>query len=80
MKTIVLSPTAAKQLDRIFDQQRVAIVESLAAYALGKPADTKAMVGSPTVRMRIGDYRIIFDETPHSITVLAIGHRREIYR
>jgi mRNA-degrading endonuclease RelE of RelBE toxin-antitoxin system len=30
--------------------------------------------------MRVGDYRIIFDETPTMITVLALGHRRDIYR
>ena len=42
--------------------------------------DTKAMVGTPTVRLRIGDNRVIFDETANEITVFAIGNRREIYR
>ena len=80
MKTIVLSPAAAKALDRISEPFRTAVAESLAAYALGKPSDTKAMAGTPAVRMRVGDYRVIFDETTTNITVLAIGHRREIYR
>ena len=38
------------------------------------------MVGTPTVRLRIGDNRVIFDETANEITVFAIGNRREIYR
>ena len=80
MKLIVFSPVAAKSLDRISEPSRSTLVEALSAYALGKLADTKAMTGTPTVRMRVGDYRIIFDETEGRIHVLAIGHRREIYR
>lgn len=80
MKAIVLNSSAAKALDRISEPFRTAIAETLAAYALGKPSDTKAMAGTATVRMRIGDYRVIFDETKTNITVLAIGHRREIFR
>lgn len=80
MKTVVLNPSAAKALDAIAEPFRSAITEGLAAYALGRPSDTKAMAGTPTVRMRIGDYRVIFDETKTTITVLAVGHRREIYR
>lgn len=80
MKTIVLAPGAARSLDRIAEPFRTAIAEQLAAYALGKPCDTKAMAGTPTVRLRMGDYRAIFDETKTTITVLALGHRRDIYR
>lgn len=80
MKTIVLAPMAARSLDRIAEPSRTALVEALVSYALGKPADTKSMVGTPTFRMRVGDYRIVFDETPTTITVLALGHRRDIYR
>ena len=31
-------------------------------------------------RFRMGDYRIIFDVEEESIIVLAVGHRREIYK
>jgi mRNA-degrading endonuclease RelE of RelBE toxin-antitoxin system len=30
-------------------------------------------------RLRIGDWRVIFIEDATSITVVAVGHRREIY-
>jgi len=38
--------------------------------------------GSDRFRARVGDYRIIytFDVTQNKIHLLAIGHRREIYR
>ena len=31
-------------------------------------------------RFRIGDYRVIFDVSGTIITILNLGHRREIYR
>jgi len=36
----------------------------------------------PLYRIRVGDYRIIYDirESELLILVVAIGHRREIYR
>ncbi len=80
MKTIVLQPAAARQIDKLAADVRDALTEALSAYAMGRPSETKAMTGTPTVRMRVGDYRIIFDETAATITVLALGHRRDIYR
>ena len=80
MKTIALNAVAAKALDRIAEPHRTQIAEALAAYALGKPSDIKAMQGGKTVRMRVGDYRVIFDEHEKLLEVLAVGHRREIYR
>jgi mRNA interferase RelE/StbE len=40
------------------------------------------MTGSERYRLRIGDYRVIyrFDLTKQVIYLLAIGHRREVYR
>jgi mRNA-degrading endonuclease RelE of RelBE toxin-antitoxin system len=30
--------------------------------------------------VRVGDYRVVFDENGNTITVVAVGHRREVYR
>lgn len=40
------------------------------------------MVGSDKYRLRVGDYRVIyrFDIAGGEIYLVAIGHRREIYR
>ena len=40
------------------------------------------MVGSDKFRLRVGDYRVIyrFDLAKGEIYLVAIGHRREIYR
>lgn len=40
------------------------------------------MTGGNRYRLRVGDYRIIytFDTAKNEIHLLAVGHRREIYR
>jgi mRNA interferase RelE/StbE len=48
-----------------------------------KPLDfAETLINSElgSYRFRMGDYRIIFDIEDHTIIVLAIGHRREIYK
>lgn len=80
VKTIVLSPAAAKALDKLPEWIRARIADALHAYAIACKGDFKVMAGTPTARLGDGDYRVIFDETTTTITVLAVGHRREIYR
>lgn len=40
------------------------------------------LTGMPRYRLRVGDYRIIytFDTSSNILHLLAIGHRREVYR
>jgi mRNA interferase RelE/StbE len=39
---------------------------------------TKFKIGS--FRLRIGDYRLVYDIDGRMITVLLLGHRKEIYK
>ena len=80
VKTIVLSPSAAKAFDKLAPSTRQQCSDALHAYALQGVGDMKAIVGTPTVRLRSGDFRIIFDEEATRIVVLALGHRKDIYR
>jgi mRNA-degrading endonuclease RelE of RelBE toxin-antitoxin system len=80
LKTIILSPAAAKAFDKLPPFAQRQLNDALEAYAMQGVGDTKAMVGTPTIRLRAGDFRIIFDEAPSSILVLALGDRKEIYR
>ena len=46
------------------------------------PSGSQKLRGRDGWRIRIGDYRIIYeiDEGHESITILHIGHRRDVYR
>jgi mRNA interferase RelE/StbE len=79
MKPITYTPTAARALTRLQKPARLAVVEKLGRYAETGAGDVRALTGRPGVRLRVGDYRVVFTETDDAIQVLAIGHRRDIY-
>lgn len=76
---------------RSFDKEFAALQPELqrrVADALMKLADdplppgNKKLRGSGDYRIRVGDYRILYslDGQAHIVRLLAVGHRREIYR
>jgi mRNA interferase RelE/StbE len=48
-------------------------------YATNGSGDVKRLKGATRCRLRIGDWRVIFIENSRSLTVIAVGHRKEIY-
>ena len=46
-----------------------------------RPSNCKKLVGRDGWRIRAGNYRVIYeiDDTKQTITVLHIGHRRDVY-
>ena len=81
--TIGILRSAQKSLSRINrqDQERIiAAIEDLAEEP--RPSGCKKLTGRSAWRIRIGNYRVIYEiqDDKLVITVLNIGHRREIYR
>lgn len=46
-----------------------------------RPPDVKKLTGRDAWRIRVGDYRVIYEihDRVLQIIVIAIGHRREVY-
>ena len=81
---IELKRSAAKVLKKLPKPDRRRIRDKIESFAdnLPDPATTKMKGDNPFHRVRVGDYRIIFEireDTP-LILALKIGHRKEIYR
>ena len=52
----------------------------LTTYVINGSGDVKRLKGhGGGCRLRVGDWRVIFIEDARSITVIAVGNRREIY-
>src|SRR3712207_1049446 len=83
MKTISYTATALKQLgriDRVIRGRIVAKIEQYAATPESLGNQVKSLKGSNgLLRLRVGDYRVVFTETGLIIMVVEVGHRREIY-
>jgi mRNA interferase RelE/StbE len=50
-----------------------------ATFAQTGAGDVKALKGAPGMRLRAGDWRVLFTVKGNTITVHAVGHRREIH-
>ena len=82
-RTIVYAPEAARELDALDAVIRGRIESALSSLALDPLAQRnqiKRLKGDTALRLRVGEWRIIFDASESEIVVLAVGHRREVYR
>jgi mRNA interferase RelE/StbE len=79
MVEIVFMPSARRQWMKLSSQTRDRIRSKLLAFAETGQGDVKKMKGQDGSRLRIGDWRVIFDQQQQTIIVVSVGHRREIY-
>lgn len=78
MKTVRYTPDALKDLRRI--PLAKAIVAKLDRYAATGAGDVKALTAAGgAMRLRIGDYRAIFEDTGTTILVTKVAHRSSVY-
>ena len=76
--------SARRELGKLDRQMARRIMEKLDFWvASGKPLEfaeplTDYELGA--YGFRVGDFRIVFDVEGETVVVLAVGHRREIYR
>ncbi len=81
---IEVKRSAAKSLKNIPKADRVRIVEKIDSFAenLPNPEMTKMKGNNPFHRVRVGDYRIIYEIKDDILVILIvkIGHRKDIYR
>jgi mRNA interferase RelE/StbE len=75
VKTIVLTPSAAKDIDALPQDAREQVQTALHRYAVTGKGDVKALQGRDGYRLRVGSYRVIFDEDATTILAIYIGHR-----
>ena len=81
MKAVRYTREAARDLRRygnIANRVRRAISE-YAADPAAHANNVVHLVGLPLLRMRIGEYRVIFEETPDAITVTKVRPRGSAY-
>lgn len=82
MYQIVIEKQVQKQLARISPPYYSKIVAVLQHLAIDpRPQGYKKLKGRPGYRVRVGDYRIIYNLNDNILTVyiLAIGNRRDVY-
>ncbi len=80
---IFLKKSAAKELEEVPRKVLQKIVKKIQALAINpRPQSSQKLSHREQYRIRHGNYRIIYSvqDNEHSVHVVKIGHRREIYR
>jgi mRNA interferase RelE/StbE len=83
MYRIELKKQAKKFMDKLPPPERKRIVHEIERLPDGKSLDIKPLKGHPgLLRLRVGDYRIIYtvDHGKWIVLVIDIGNRGQIYR
>ncbi len=83
MYTVLITRTAQRALEKV--PQNIDAHIRAALDALGdhpRPVGSTKLSGSKLWRIRVGAYRVIYaiDDEQRVVTVLKIGHRRDVYR
>lgn len=81
--TVILPRSVQKQLDRLPDEAAERILQRLAALETNpRPHDVKKLKGRGAWRIRVGDYRVLYEihDRALQVVVISVGHRREVYR
>ena len=61
-------------------QDKPTIKRIISAIEMLPAGDVKKLQGQVGYRLRVGDYRIIFDKSGNVIFIVKIGNRGEIYK
>ena len=73
-------PRAVKELTRIPTVQRRRILARIEQLADGLKGDIKRLTDfTPEYRLRVGNYRIVFEIDRGKIEIYRVCHRREAY-
>ncbi|MDO8381556.1 MAG: type II toxin-antitoxin system RelE/ParE family toxin [Microbacterium sp.] len=79
---IELRPAAVRALRQIDHQDRDRIRGAIALLGEDpRPPGAQALRGRPGLRVRIGNYRVIYtvNDDVLVVAVIALGHRRDVY-
>lgn len=80
--SIELRPAAVRALRKLDPQVRQRIQGAIGLLAHDpRPPGARALQGRDGLRVRVGDYRIIYtiDDRVLTVVVVRLGHRRDVY-
>lgn len=79
MKQLVFKPAALRQWLKLTKGTRDRIDKRLVELVRSRTGDVRHLRGRQGARLRVGDWRVLFVDDGQTITVFAVGHRRDVY-
>ncbi len=76
-------PRATRELSALPSDTYHRLRDAILALAQEpRPQSSRKLTGREGWRLRVGDYRVLYDidDVKQTITVVHVGHRRDVYR
>jgi mRNA interferase RelE/StbE len=83
MYTVGIQQRARRALARLAEPDYSRILDAIRALGITpRPVGCRKLTDRDGWRIRVGDYRVVYevDDARRTVTVLDIGHRRDVYR
>jgi mRNA interferase RelE/StbE len=80
---VLIKRSAAKELEELAPKVRRRVATKIELLgASPRPPGAEKLSGLDKYRVRQGDYRVLYsiDDGAETVTVVKIGHRRDVYR
>jgi len=80
---LLIKPSAARELEDLPATERHRIIARIQKLAGDpRPPTCEKLAGEEKYRLRQGHYRIVYsvDDAAQDVTVVKIGHRRDVHR
>ena len=81
--SLLIKASAAKELEATPKKDRTRLAARIGGLAATpRPPGSEKLSGEEKYRIRQGDYRIpyLIEDASSTVTIVKIGHRREVYR
>jgi mRNA interferase RelE/StbE len=78
---VQFKPRAVKDIARLSSRVQLGIVKDIESMSDDLTGDVKRLTNfTPEYRLRVGDYRVLFEIEKENIIIYRVRHRREAYR
>lgn len=80
---ITVLRTAVKAVETLPGKVQDRVIEAITELAeTPRPAGAKKLIARDALRIRVGDYRIIYevDDESQTVQVVVVSHRKDAYR
>ena len=81
--SLLIKASAAKELEAVPKKDRKCLASRIQSLAsTPRPRGSEKLSGEEKYRIRQGDYRILYliEDARSTVTIVRIGHRRDVYR
>ncbi|MEY3220300.1 MAG: hypothetical protein RIT27_1657 [Pseudomonadota bacterium] len=78
---IEFKPRSIKDLAKLAPKDRAKVLTRIEQLQTNLSGDIKKLTNfTPEYRLRVGDYRVLFELQEKTVMIYRIAHRREIYQ